>query len=87
MGYHNHVSDVVVPANAKFLRVTFNTVADAEEAWAGYTGRVPTGEVSYSTDKEHLDYANYPTNPCDFNGNDISVFKKIACIGDSITEG
>ena len=87
MGYHNHVADVVVPTGAKYLRITCNTVADYENTWAGYTGTVPTGEVIYSTDEEHLDYSFYPTNPCDFNGNDISVFKKIACIGDSITEG
>ena len=87
MGYHNHVADVVVPTGAKYLRITCNTIADLESTWAGYTGTVPTGEVIYSTDEEHLDYSFYPTNPCDFNGNDISVFKKIACIGDSITEG
>ena len=87
MGYHNHVADVVVPTGAKYLRITCSTVADYENTWAGYTGTTPTGEVIYASDVEHLDYHYYPTNPCDYIGNDISVFKKIACIGDSITEG
>ena len=87
MDFHNHVAFVDVPTNAKYLRITCNTVEDLANTWADYTGTAPTNEVIFSTDQEHLDYGYYPTNPCYFNGKDISVFNKIICIGDSITEG
>lgn len=32
-------------------------------------------------------YSNYSENPCDYNGDEISVFNKILCIGDSLTSG
>jgi lysophospholipase L1-like esterase len=29
----------------------------------------------------------YPSNPCDYDGFEISLFNKIICVGDSLTEG
>lgn len=31
--------------------------------------------------------SQYPVNPCDYNGTEISLFKKILCVGDSLTQG
>lgn len=84
---HNHVCSKTVPSTAAYLRVTSSTEADAQALWASYTGAVPTGDVIKASDEEYVDYHYYPTNPCDYNGEEISVFNKIVCIGDSITSG
>ena len=31
--------------------------------------------------------SKFPVNPCDYDGTEISLFKKILCIGDSLTQG
>lgn len=31
--------------------------------------------------------SQFPTNPCDYDGTEISLFKKILCVGDSLTQG
>ena len=36
---------------------------------------------------EELSESIYPSNPCLYKGNSARVFKKILCIGDSLTEG
>lgn len=84
---HNGISSKTVPANAAWLRVTSSTEAEAQTLWAGYTGAKPTGEVINASYPEYVDYHYYPTNPCDYNGDEISVFNKIVCLGDSITSG
>jgi lysophospholipase L1-like esterase len=87
MNYSLHVANVVVPASAAYLRITFPTESDAETAWADYTGAPPTEQQIFASNSSHVDYHHYPTNPCDYNGEEISVFNKIVCIGDSITSG
>lgn len=86
-GQSKGVCSHVVPTNAKYLRVTSSTEADAQALWASYTGAEPAGKVINASDEEYVDYHYYPTNPCDFIGRDICTFNKIVCIGDSITAG
>ena len=59
-------------------------------------GDVPVSTVRNETIK-NLDVENmtekfledigYPNNPCEYKGNDISMFNKILCVGDSLTSG
>ena len=44
--------------------------------------------LRYATVKNRIDKTNSDaSNPCNYDGNDISIFNKILCIGDSLTEG
>jgi len=84
---HLGICSKIVPENATWLRVTSATEEQAQALWAGYTGAKPTGETVYASDSEYVDYHYYPANPCDYNGDEINVFNKIVCLGDSITSG
>ena len=85
--YNNGICSIDVPTDAKYLIVSFLSVEDAESGWGSARGTEPTGKVIYSSLEEYRDYSFNPTNPCDYNGNEICTFNKILCIGDSITQG
>lgn len=85
--YSNGICSIDVPIDAKYLIVSFSSVADAESGWGSASGTEPTGKVIYSSLEEYRDYSFSPTNPCDYTGDEICTFNKILCIGDSITQG
>ena len=85
--YSNGICSIDVPIDAKYLIVSFSSVADAASGWGSARGTEPTGKVIYSSLEEYRDYSFSPTNPCDYTGDEICTFNKILCIGDSITQG
>ena len=36
---------------------------------------------------ENIQNEIFPVNPCEYRGNEFQIFKKVLCIGDSLTEG
>ena len=85
--YSDGICSIDVPTGAKYLIVSFSSAADAESGWGSVSGTEPTGKTLYSSLEEYRDYSFSPTNPCDYNGDEICTFNKILCIGDSITQG
>lgn len=74
------------PANTAFARFSINTSWQSpENAWLYTKNERPAPFRYILNGVEVLDAGE--TDPCDFNGNEISVFNKILCIGDSMTEG
>ena len=85
--YSDGICSIDVPTDAKYLIVSFSSAENAESGWGSATGTEPTGKTLYSSLEEYRDYSFSPTNPCDYNGDEICTFNKILCIGDSITQG
>lgn len=75
------------PANTAYGRFSINgDASDAgnpSDAWIGIYDSKPT-DYGYMLKNW---YANSTENPCDYNGDEITVFNKILCIGDSLTSG
>ena len=82
------VSSFTTPAGTVYGRFSLNTlspVQGVEKSWI------------YTLNEKPKDYAyvlhgigiedNADENPCDYIGDEISVFNKILCVGDSMTEG
>ena len=57
----------------------------ANDAWI-YTANEKPKDYAYVLDGVGAS-DSYELNPCDYAGNEISVFNKILCVGDSMTEG
>ena len=75
-----------VPTGASYGRFTINT-SNATTAWINTKNRQPTGKKLFRINPNYMPDAEKPVNPCDFNGCDISIFKKCLCVGDSLTQG
>lgn len=74
------------PANTAFARFSINASWQSPgNAWLYTKNERPSPFRYILNGVEVLDTGE--TSPCDFNGNEISVFNKILCIGDSMTEG
>lgn len=74
----------VVPQGAVYGRFTLNVAGADQTCWIGKTNTAPV-DYRLVIKKELL-----PTEeitPSSYMGRDISVFSKIMCIGDSLTEG
>lgn len=66
-----------VPNGVKYIRVSWNSLSKACYL-SKYSGKLPPYGYKLAVGEER------PTN---YEGSDISVFKKIICIGDSLTQG
>ena len=77
---------IKIPDNANYARFTVNETK-LDSTWINTINKAPTGENVRVLDENVLANAEYPENPCDYNGNEICIFKKILCIGDSLTQG
>lgn len=83
----NGIATYPIPSTAKYLIVSYSSTAQAEASWASFTGVKPTGVVINAAYGSYRDYKEYPGNPCDYDGAEISLFRNGICIGDSLTAG
>lgn len=72
------------PAGTAYGRFTIVAQANIVNAWVCEYNRMSVKPLE-STEK--LVITSAPENPAEYTGNEISVFNKILCIGDSLTEG
>lgn len=77
---------VKIPENANFARFTLNNDV-LNNAWMSTKNAEPSNKNIRAFEKDTLSYYDDPSNPCDYNGKDITIFHKILCIGDSLTQG
>ena len=84
----------VVPANAKYARFSLNNTQTSsfgnqikDVVWVSQHNQTPNTFTSYVFPKNIFTEREYGINPCDYNGKEICLFHKIACIGDSLTKG
>lgn len=74
------------PSGTKYARFTILNSTDVSSIWINSENKIPPEESTYYFDINIAKNSN--VNPCDFEDNHyISIFNKIACIGDSLTEG
>lgn len=87
---------VTPPVNAKYARFTIsNTAPNAygvypvDSCWcaADSENTQPNEFKSFVLPKEIFTEREFGTNPCDYTGNEISVFNKLLCVGDSLMYG
>lgn len=85
--YGTNPYPITIPVNCKYVRFSINT-----DWYPDYKNTV----WLYTENKQPKDYSYCLTatieekesdNPCDYNGDEIRVFRKGLCIGDSLTEG
>ncbi|MGM8240178.1 SGNH/GDSL hydrolase family protein (plasmid) [Clostridium perfringens] len=80
------------PSNAKYVRFTIDKEAKTKTCWINKENKIPNDVQEYVlasniyTAREKVEKPK-EFNPVDYNGWEISVFNKIVCIGDSLTEG
>ena len=77
------------PDNAVYIRfLAMSSSSNGKyKAWINIIDEAPDGAIDkYAFDKNTI-LAVDVENPCDYNGDEITVFSKIICIGDSITQG
>ena len=80
------VSPFTIPENAAYGRFTFINETQRENGWINTEHRKPPVceyKIPFYAKGEH----ESQISPCDYNGNDMCIFKKGLCIGDSLTEG
>jgi len=78
------------PANCAYGRFTLNDVTKLTTCWVNIKNEAPLEQQYYAFDNTILleNHRNVlATNPCDYMGDEISVFNKGLCIGDSLTYG
>ena len=82
----DYLSTHQVPANAKYIIVSM-PVENVETAWGNIIPIEPNDETFYKHKQNVLPFTITSNNPCDYEGEEINVFRKGICIGDSITAG
>lgn len=78
-------SPLTAPANAAYARFTI-LAANINNAWLSEVNRMATKPEAYS-EAINIRSQYVSTNPAEYTGNEITVFTKILCIGDSLTDG
>lgn len=73
-----------IPSGAKYGRFSITDATRLNYAWISTENRMAAQPPVYS---EKVITETLPENPCDYKGDDILVFNKILCIGDSLTDG
>ena len=80
------ISSFTTPAETAFARFSLNASSQSvDSAWI-FTQNEKPKDYAYVLDGVGV-YTDDDSNPCDYIGNEISVFNKILCVGDSMTEG
>lgn len=82
--YSYTVSSFTTPAETAYARFSTN-IADTDAIWL-FTKNEKPKDYSYILDGVGID-TTAEISRCDYNGDEISVFNKILCVGDSLTEG
>ena len=77
-------SPFTAPANTAFARFTIVAESRIANAWLCETNQMATKPADYNIEIQ-TDFVS--KRPTEYAGNDISVFTKILCIGDSLTDG
>ena len=87
IGYDNNTFSfpITVPEGCKYARFSTNTDwwADTSQIWL-YTKNIKPKEYSVGLSIPTIEEE---VNPCEYDGDEICVFRKGLCIGDSLTEG
>lgn len=79
------VSTFTTPAETAFARFSINvSQSNPDTAWI-YTANIKPKDYAYILDGVGVSVTE--VNPCDYTGNEITVFNRCICIGDSLTEG
>lgn len=73
-----------IPDNAKYGRFSIATASRIPNAWLCEYNRMSVKPADYA---EEVKTRFIPDIPTEYKGSDICIFKKILCIGDSLTEG
>lgn len=76
---------LTAPQNAVYARFTI-LPANIANAWLSEANRMASKPQDYS-EAINMRSQFVSDNPAEYTGNEISVFTKILCIGDSLTEG
>ena len=72
------------PSNAAYGRFTILNASALENAWMCETNQMAEKPADYA---DELVTSFVPQKPTDYKGDDITLFNKILCIGDSLTDG
>lgn len=72
------------PANTAFARFTITSESRIANAWLCETNQMATKPADYNIKIPEM---FVPARPTDYLGDEICVFTKILCIGDSLTDG
>lgn len=80
------------PANTKYGRFTAVSVEQTQSAWISTENAEPVNNGFLFDNDIYINSSNVidensDEHPCDYKGDEISVFNKIICIGDSLTSG
>lgn len=73
-----------IPSGAVYARFTIASESHLPNAWLCETNQMSSKPADYSNEIKTKFIADKPT---DYKGDDICVFNKILCIGDSLTDG
>lgn len=77
---------LTVPNGVAYARFTVDETK-LSETWINTANKVPTNTNIMVLKDSILTQKEYPDNPCNYNGSEISIFNKILCVGDSLTAG
>lgn len=77
-------SPFTTPANTAYGRFTIVSASLIPNAWLCETNQMAVKPEDW---KDELIISSATTKPTEYEGNEISVFTKILCIGDSLTDG
>lgn len=85
--YNTFPFPITIPEGCKYARFSINTdwVSDTSEVWL-YTDNIKPKEYSVGLSIQTIEEEK-EVNPCEYDGDEICVFRKGLCIGDSLTEG
>lgn len=85
--YNTFPFPITVPEGCKYARFSTNTDwwADTSQIWL-YTENIKPKEYSVGLSIPTIEEEK-EVNPCEYDGDEICVFRKGLCIGDSLTEG
>lgn len=81
-------SPFTIPNGAKYARFSMlRTNYLASTAWIAVTDAKPIDWCLTLDPSIKIESADVVTNPCDYEGDEVCVFNKCLCIGDSLTAG
>lgn len=78
--------NIQIPPGVSYARFTVKE-NELNSTWINVINKAPLDKNVMVLNQNVLTQDDYPVNPCDYNGSEISIFNKILCVGDSLTEG